>query len=313
MPSPYKNHQDQPTIAEANTRYEVHTATNGVESDTSAFFDPRPEAKILDHTPAGKDASGHPRRITYDGGFIGTFRTCTQGTNGRNSLVKMHLVNSYLHPNANIWQSNWFWGSYDLNKKHTVFEAQAKLLHPANGGHVDGKPVTLLRYATRAGDAKPSSVQLDDFKNLICEKLKRMRNQTRGANEDAPLDENSIKIGGKALDAFHAEWVAAIAECAASSFEVKYSAATGQSDNLKWGVAVVSPQGESKIINEEYLPDVNGAPDVDGVWLTAFPMPPRKRKREPSDEAEDDRAKKKAKSVDAPPRKIVRARRRPGY
>lgn len=101
---PYTEHQDEPTIKIANNHCEVHTASSGVESATAAFTCPTDELKLLDHEAVGSATVVHERRVTYANKFIGTFRTCAASARvgaRPNSLVKMHLVNSYLHPSAN--------------------------------------------------------------------------------------------------------------------------------------------------------------------------------------------------------------------
>lgn len=288
MPPPYTSHQDAPTTVVANEHYEVHTAKSGTESETGAFADARPESALLDHGLAGKSDTAHGRRVTYDGSFIGTFRTATAGSGRPNSLVKMHLVNSYLHPDANTWSGNWFWGSFDLNKLHNGFEEAAKKCHPAYTS-ADGKGAVLLRYATKRGAARPSALGLADFKTAVTAKLTTLRDQTVGADTATALDENAIKIGGFDLATFHNAWVAAVAACAASSFEVRYSYATGKPDALVWSKEEVSPADASKIVDEEYIPDIMANSSADAVWLTKFPMPRggRGKRKEPETPVKD--------------------------
>jgi hypothetical protein len=289
MPPPYTAHQDQPTIATANEHYEVHTSLSGTESDTDAFRDTRPESELLNHVEVGRTDAAHARHVTYDGAFIGTFRTATKGSGRANSLVKMHLVNSYLHPNANTWPGNWFWGSFDLNKLHNGFEEAAKKCHPTYTGP-GAKGAVLLRYATRRGGLRPNGLALAEFKLAVVIKLTRLRNQTVGVETALALDEAKIKIGSFDLDTFHAAWLGAIASCAASSIEVRYSHATKKADALEWSVETVSPATGSQIAGEIYQPDIMAHTDSGAVWLNAFPLASRKRK---ADDAPD--ADKKAK------------------
>lgn len=277
MPPPYTAHQDQPTIATANEHYEVHTSQSGTESDTGAFSDARPESEMLNHQAVARSNAAHQRHVTYDGEFIGTFRTATEGSGKANSLVKMHLVNSYLHPNANTWSGNWFWGSFDLNKLHNGFEEAAKKCHPAYTGP-GATGAVLLRYATKRGGLRPTGLVLADFKRAVVIKLTTLRNQTVGADQMAALVESKIKIGGFDLDTFHAGWLGAIASCAASSIEVRYSHATKRADALAWSAETVSPPTGSQITGEIYRPDIMAHTDAGAVWLRAFPLPSRKRK-----------------------------------
>lgn len=118
-----------------------------------------------------------------------------------------------------------------------------------------------------------TALGLADFKTTVMAKLTTLRRQSFGADTSMGLDQESVRIGGRDLDEFHTAWVGAVAACAASNFEVRYSYATGSADALRWSSEVVSPLGDSMIVSEQYLPDILPQASVSEAFLELFPPP----------------------------------------
>lgn len=279
---PHTIHKAVATAVDHNKKYQVHTAKKGEESDTDAFAYPTDASKLLGSATQA-DHGGLVRKVTYDGNFVGTFKTTTAGSEDRikNSLVKMHLVNSYLHPLANNWSSNWFWGSFDLNKLHNTFEEAAKKVHPCTSP-AQTPPITLLKYETEVATTRPDTPMIADFKNAVVEKITTIRNKALRISMHArPIDIDLIKIGEDTIDTFYSKWQGAVGEYGYSSFKVTYSYATGASPALIWSAETTSPESGSKLTNESYLPDIAAASNLD-FFAPLFPLAAR-LKRKPGD------------------------------
>jgi hypothetical protein len=278
----YTIHNAVATAVDDNKKYQVHTAKKGEESDTDAFAYPTDASKLLGSSTKAAHG-GLVRKVTYDGNFVGTFKTTTAGSQPRikNSLIKMHLVNSYLHPLANNWSSNWFWGSFDLNKLHNTFEEAAKKVHPCTSP-AQTPPITLLKYETEVATTRPDTPMIADFKNAVVEKITTIRNKALRISMHArPIDIDLIKIGEDTIDTFYSKWQGAVGEYGYSSFKVTYSYATGASPALIWSAETTSPESGSKLTNESYLPDIAAASNLD-FFAPLFPLAAR-LKRKPRD------------------------------
>lgn len=162
-----------------------------------------------------------------------------------------------------------------MNKVHNRFEEAAKKLHPKVS-----IPSVLLKYETAVGESRPKTPSLAQFTKAVVDKMTSIRDNALRSESADNLQPGNIKIGSDTISKFHNKWVAAIGVHAYSSLCVKYQYATAAaSEGLNWSIQVVSPPGESKIIDEQYLPDINAASSQD-FWLGMFPvMEPRKRQR----------------------------------
>ena len=106
--------------------------------------------------------------IYFKGVKLGTIFTGTRSISGSNlvSIVKMHIVNSFLHKNANNWTGNWAWGSFYLNKKHSQIEERAKDYHPCyEVGKSKGSK--LLHYEAEFTNSRPECISETDFKSSM--------------------------------------------------------------------------------------------------------------------------------------------------
>ena len=267
---PYTTHQDAYTDHDDCKRFEVHTAKKGDGSDTGNFQHPDDESKLLESKPVTASEEAHERRVEYDGALVRYIRTATKADDGSIvSLVKMHLVNSYLHPKANTWTKNWFWGSHNLNKLHSTFEETAKKKHPKTEPPLT-TAITLLRYETAVGDDRPARPTLTQFKTMIVEDLTTLKNQA-GGNPEKAIDAAKVKIGSKSISQFHAAWTSAVVKRGYSSFKAKYCSATGASSSLTWSNWTMSGESQSKVVGETFIPAVKSLGS--DIWLTLFPIP----------------------------------------
>lgn len=157
---------------------------------------------------------------------MGSVRTI--GGDG-NTIVKMHLVNSYLHPNANNWPNNWVWGSHTLNHRHSGVEELAKLQHPeTNEENIS------LNYETIAAPNRPTALtNADGLGTLI---LNRLAHRVDGVpNMIIPsLDEfvADVRIRGETINNFVANWATGVGNSATTAVTVNYRAATA---GAGWG------------------------------------------------------------------------------
>ena len=266
---PPNTHQVAPTIITANKKVEVFTANKGVESDTGNFVHPDSSSILLESEPLAASDAANDRIVMYDGSVVGYIRTGTapQGAGSTVSLVKMHLVNSYLHPEANKWGGNWFWGSIVLNKKHSEFEELAKKNHPATIPAAV-PAVSLLRYQTEVGTQRPAVPDINEFTAIITAELLTHKNQS-GGDATAAIDSAKVTIGNKTIAAFHALWVAAVAAHGYSSFKAEFACLVGAA----WSGVTYSADGNSKVVGEKFIPSVKSLNS--DAWMALFPIESR--------------------------------------
>jgi uncharacterized protein DUF4157 len=159
--------------------------------------------------------------INWGGTKIGYLRPIGRpaGFGGFESGVKMHLVNSYLHSDANNWAENWVWGHGSLNHAHEgSIESVAKDYHPHAPKHTltSGKAIYALNYRTevtaKAADwGKTDDDMADDI--------------VAGINRTAPVNwtgtnrlrvKANVDIAGQDISTYHGLWQNAIANTVAS-------------------------------------------------------------------------------------------------
>ena len=130
-----------------------------------------------------------------------------QASGRRDSHVKMHLVNSYLHPNANAWVDNWVFGPHDLNAKHTQLETTATLGHP----HMDPTKAA-LSYRTEVTGSDVQALTEDQLAHEIHGRIDAITQLVPGF-QTRPLAtvKARAKVGGQTLAAYAGSWTAALA------------------------------------------------------------------------------------------------------
>lgn len=181
------------------TKGEILTSSEDGASDTSAFTD------------ANDSDLMNVQNLKWGRRVLGTLRPI--GT-GLDPGVKMHLVNSYFHTNANTWAENWVWGPGSLNKGHVnKIEIPAYDKHPVKKEKLaSGKPIYALSYRTEvASKAAPAAKGATDLADDIA----------AGANQYRPMGytgiagtriEAKVKVGPNQLSpaAYLARWQAAV-------------------------------------------------------------------------------------------------------
>ena len=221
-PSPL-SHQPNQLSRDPYKSCEILSNKKGEESDTGNF---------THHTGSDwLDSCTGTLKCYYNQIEIGTLRTVTEGSEKVKPLVKMHLVNSFLHGNANTWQDNWFWGSHDLNKQHNVHEEEAKKFHPATDEKkAEGQKIgsLLLQYETSVvAEKKPTASTLEQFKTQLTNKITKMRNAAAMSYQldtTAIPDSQFITIGEPRMTVttFYGLWTAAISKTAYAKVKVKF-------------------------------------------------------------------------------------------
>jgi hypothetical protein len=176
--------------------------TNANDSDQLENVDIKwGDKKLGTFKPIGKPSSGASGAVSFDPG------------------VKMHLVNSFLHPDANSWAENWVWGHGDLNHAHDRdIESVAKDYHPSFAKYTltSGKPIYALSYRTEvAANATPTAKTADDLATDIATKINNYVPLNFTGVQPADVKAN-VTINGQALTAYHGRWHTAIANTVAS-------------------------------------------------------------------------------------------------
>ncbi|MGH2689342.1 MAG: hypothetical protein ACRDKW_11120, partial [Actinomycetota bacterium] len=177
---------------------EVLSNAWGQVSDTSAFTNAQGSADV----DGDKD-------LHWGAVKIGVLKPLVsfQGNGRRDSHVKMHLVNSYLHPQANAWVDNWVFGPHDLNAKHTQLETAATLGHP----HLDPTKAA-LSYRTEVTGADAQALTEDQLAHEIHGKIDAIAQGVPGF-QTRPLAtvKARAKVNGQTLAAYAGNWTAALA------------------------------------------------------------------------------------------------------
>jgi hypothetical protein len=176
--------------------------TNANDSDQLENVDIRWGAKKLGtFKPIGKPSSGASGAVSFDPG------------------VKMHLVNSFLHPDANSWAENWVWGHGELNHAHERdIESVSKDYHPSFAKYTltSGKPIYALSYRTEVvANATPTAKTADDLAADIAAKINNYVPLNFTGVQPADVKAN-VTINGQGLTAYHGRWQTAITNTVAS-------------------------------------------------------------------------------------------------
>ena len=164
-------------------------------------------------------------KVHFGGLHIGD--VVTKGGDG-NTIVKMHMVNSYLHPNANNWNQNWTYGAKQLNTEHTGIEKTAKSAHP------EKKPAnTSLNYETQASSGDRPDI--NDSKNVKTDILSKLKYHMGLLYGKHPND-SAFEIGGKDIKSFQSSWEKGVSNCATEKVIVRYRVSTGET----WGATTTN-------------------------------------------------------------------------
>ncbi len=213
--TPDKMHLDSPQESTVHKSTEAVTNQSGTDSETGNF----------QHANKSEFLDRHP--VTFGGYKIADI--VTRGGDN-NTVVKMHLVNSYLHPNANDWGSNWVYGSQQLNADHKTAEALAKEAHPKS-------PDGSLNYETEATGGAPTiyGTQTD-----LNDKILTIIQNKLGHLYTSPADLGAVKIGNDDVGTFWQNWSDGI-KTATSEVTVRYRTAQGG----VWGATQTEPIPDS--------------------------------------------------------------------
>jgi hypothetical protein len=190
---------------------EIVTDAVGTESDTSAF------------THSGASALLENQLITLGGTRIGMLRPLVKRKDNSDPGVKMHLVNSFFHPDANSWGTNWVWGHHDLNGRHeNQIEDVVKHHHPKSPSQTvttlsSGEAIEAIAFRT---DVTAKSSVGGATADLLVDDIVRTIN-IRAPYGFAGIPRSSVsgaaQIGGKLIDVYFAAWQAAAAATVASA------------------------------------------------------------------------------------------------
>ena len=190
------------------THGEVLSNEWGANSYTGNFTN----ANGSDHIDGDKD-------LTYNGVRIGYLRPLGTITAGRfDPHVKMHLVNSFLHPCGNTVAENWVFGSHWLNAQHTPIEAAAKALHP----HEDDTKAG-LSYRTTVTAMDNTATTQDDLATEI----------KAGIDRNTPVGWGGVSLNRVRMHAmvdatplagYAANWTGAVLNAVGVGINVEYQA-----------------------------------------------------------------------------------------
>jgi len=221
--------RDQPV---RNTVFDVaESVSAGALADGSdtGNFAHHGDSKLLD---SGASSNHAELIVRWNGTRIGTVKTLGPDAN---SLVKMHLVNSYLNRKANTWSDNWVWGSQTLNHRHNDLEEAAKAAHPAND-----VTKTSLNYETYASQAnRPTAgTTAASLRRGIVAALNSKCYSIFGRDDIfvAPPP-GTITVGGQTIASFIVDWTAELSTSATTEVRVEYRTAVAGA----WGAAVSPP------------------------------------------------------------------------
>lgn len=262
---PGLHHDTQPVVNVVHSVAETITNASGVESDTGSFAHQNGSQYL--------EGSSNPLPVIYKSGGRRSYHVAnvvTKGGDG-NSLVKMHLVNSYLNPDANNWPDNWVWGSQTLNHQHNEIEEKAKQAHP------DKAPENLsLNYETQALTARPAAGDnADRFITKLAWRIEQACNRFAGSTrpDNAALRANTT-IAGENIDTFIGHWQAALNNTATTGVKVNYRVLAKNSDG-KWG-ATTSDSRSAAEVYEVHLTE-GRALETLAASLISEERTPRKR------------------------------------
>ncbi len=210
-PPPF--HNDEPIRSDVHEVTETVTNSWGKKSDTKNFAHQN-NSKYLDN-----------HKIYYKKKEIGDLKT--QGSDD-NTLVKMHLVNSYLNPKANNWEHNWVWGSKTLNGQHSQIEDQAKLEHPEKKAENES-----MNYETEAVGAPTTETDQNELEEMIyCKSVQEAQKLASGLkipSDKEYIDEITIKPEregeGYTIADFFPRWQTGVSKSGTTGVQVRYQVA----------------------------------------------------------------------------------------
>jgi hypothetical protein len=181
----------------------------GAASSTAKFTNANNSEKLSD------------LNINWGGTKIGYLRPIGRpaGFGGFDPGVKMHLVNSYLHTDANNWAENWVWGHASLNHAHEDnIEKVAKEYHPNAPTHTltSGKVIYALDYRTEvAANAADWGKTDDEMADDIVSEI-NLRAPINWTGTNRLRVKANVDIAGQDISTYHGLWQNAIANTVAS-------------------------------------------------------------------------------------------------
>jgi hypothetical protein len=207
-----------PKALVAHTHGEVVTDSWGADSSTLAFTHAN-DSNLLEIFSAP---------ISYRGERIGLLRPMGRRTPRWVSGVKMHMVNSFLHSDANTWAENWVWGHKDLNTEHDhKVESLAKQYHPANPARAHlalatGELIEAMGYRVqKRTPAGVGAATADSLADEIVERIMLLAPTPAwiGPSRESVLDPALFTIAGLGVATYFARWAAAVAATVASEID----------------------------------------------------------------------------------------------
>jgi hypothetical protein len=190
---------------------ETFSKTRGLASDTSAFV----HANGSDNLE-NQDINWGAKKIGY---LRPIGKLAFGGVGNFDPGVKMHLVNSFLHHEANDWAENWVWGHGELNHAHDRdLERPADEYHPmiATKKFSTNDDVYAISYRTEVNaKAAPIGKSADDLATDITGAINYLAD-IGWTGTDATKVKANLTIGGQAIAAYHGNWTSAIQNTTAS-------------------------------------------------------------------------------------------------
>lgn len=228
------------------------TMTNewGVPSSTTKFKDDDvgavngyKEIKWRKETPVGSSNFSAIRigRLRPIGSIDGNF----------DPHVKMHLVNSFLHPDANNWKDNWVFGAHDLNSKHSQIEESAKRQHPKmNTDNI------ALNYRTEVLGTDSTGMSSNELVKKVSADVVGKAIGQFGDNVQTPSESavrDSVTIGEQSIEDYVTSWNAAVKGSVATKIQVEYQAYCVKEDQIDLG----------ELVTEQATTDTPSEPRID--------------------------------------------------
>jgi hypothetical protein len=251
------------------THGETLTNSWGAASSTASFTHSASSDKLEHHN------------VYWGPTHIGELKTGKQ-KGSFDPLVKMHLVNSYLHPNANSWAGNWVWGHGDLNKKHVAIEDTAKAYHPAVGTQLPlgWTKVHALSYRTDVGAHSTAGETAASIAGEIANVINTEAGRLLPVGTFTPVtvaDVNTnVTIGPNSVPNFFNLWSAAIPNTVAKqiSAEIRSYDVDG-TGNVSSADTALGPISDSDSVNTHLVANQAAATVVPRVVLPPGTRPKR--------------------------------------
>ncbi len=247
----------------------------GTDSDTSKF--------------GGADAAiSGPLDLKWGTTKVGTLLPAGKITAGKFAgHTQLHLVNSFLHTQANATAANWVFGSSQLNSRHKLVEEKAKGLHPEKSG-----AVAALSYRTEVKARDTTTRNEGDLAKEIHRGIEATLSKTANPPATELETKQEATVNDKKLAVYLGEWNTAVKNAVATGLEVLYRT-YGLNDQDK----VTRGSLKKEPVTAEADSNFRAVIDAElGVLLEAGAAKPTKKRTRG---AEASGSKKKAKSGQA--------------